>query len=75
MRYVTWGNGTAHIKKDGTKTVCGRLYRQYDYYTFPEEELDPNCHAVCHKCSGKRREGPRTISEAMGVPYERRSNQ
>lgn len=75
MRYVTWGNGTVHIKKDETpgRTVCGRNYRQLDFYSLAEEELDLTHRHLCHKCSGERREGPRTIREALvGKPYERK---
>lgn len=59
-------NGYLRIRVPGTgHTKCGRNYIQYDYLPVSEDEFDPNCHAICHKCANKRLEGPRTIREAF----------
>lgn len=58
-----------HIIGRDYKTLCGRDYLRYDYVTFGEDEFDSNAFALCHKCSGQRREGPRTIREAFQPKY------
>lgn len=76
-KYVSLtGHNSLHLIQPGTgKTVCGRNYRNYDYIPYTEEEYKPNYQHLCHKCQNKRREGPRTIKEAMSnQPYERRDS-
>lgn len=58
-----------HLIGKDHKTLCGRNYLRYDYVTYSENEFDSNAHALCHKCSGQRREGPRTIKEAFQPKY------
>lgn len=65
-------NGFVHVAKNG-KTACGRDYRRYDYIPYYEDEkIDLVHNALCHKCTGRRRTGPRTIAEAMRIGYEPR---
>ena len=67
MKYVQITDaGYLHIDSENPnedKTKCGLNYRRYDSRRF-FDEVDKH-HALCHKCSGKRVEGPRTIREAF----------
>lgn len=56
-------NGYVHIKADAARTVCNKNILQHDYLTITE--LDPNAHALCHRCGHTRRKGPRTIVAAF----------
>lgn len=64
MKYVQMTEaGWLHMIGDKEFTTkCGRNFRRYDCRFF--DVVDTH-HALCHKCSGQRRIGPRTIREAF----------
>lgn len=61
--------GYLHLISDDEqvmKTKCGKNARPYDYRLYEESDPRLRRYALCHKCQGKRREGPQSIREAFG---------